>query len=113
MLDILDQFEGHPTYYTRHQIEVNPIEHQEATLLTPWVYFINRYKPEMLTRPMMDNYDSYGPHGLPYVERCARQGENAKCGHTEKSEIILWFHFFSVNPWTIVMASEGDILLQQ
>ena len=55
--------------------------------IMPWVYILEKYKPEMLQLPMMAIYDSYGDHGLRYVERFERQGENALCGHTEKNEV--------------------------
>lgn len=86
MLKFLDEFEGHPTYYTRRQTPVSTVEHGT---IEPWIYFLNEYKPEMLTLPMYADYDSYGQHGLRYVERCDRQGHNANYGHTEKSQVIV------------------------
>lgn len=70
MLSFLDDFEGHPTYYTRMKIEVTSAS--EDFTDKPWVYFINQYKQELLDLPMYANYDSYASHGLRYVERCDR-----------------------------------------
>ena len=76
MLEFLDEFEGYFDYYIRLKAQVicsNTNEHLNA-----WIYFINRYKPEMLQLPLLSNYDSYGEHGLRYVERYGPQdcGEN-------------------------------------
>lgn len=84
MLKFLDEFEGHPSYYTRRQMPVSTLEHGT---IEPWIYFLNQYKLEMLQLPMYADYNSYGQHGLRYVERCDRQGPNANCGHTEKSQV--------------------------
>jgi len=85
MLEFLDAFEGHTTYYTRLVSPV--INTADGNELRPWLYVLEKYRPDMLQLPMLSTYDSYGEHGLRYVERCDRQGENAHCGHTEKGEV--------------------------
>ncbi|KAH9421684.1 hypothetical protein DERP_014959 [Dermatophagoides pteronyssinus] len=94
MLKFLDEFEGHPQYYTRRQVSISTIitdnddNHQQ--ILKPWTYFLDKFRSEMLQLPMYDDYNSYGDHNLRYVERCDRQsGPNLNCGHTEKSEVII------------------------
>jgi len=90
MLDFLDAFEGHPGYYTRLETPVTSTGADGVTVeLRPWIYILEKYKPDMLQLPLLATYDSFGDHGLRYVERCDRQGENAHCGHTEKGEVIL------------------------
>ncbi|KAH9407238.1 hypothetical protein TYRP_012788 [Tyrophagus putrescentiae] len=89
MLAFLDDFEGHPAYYTRRETPTLRTDDNSSVplQLRPWIYTLNRYKPEMLALPMLATYDSRGDHGLPYVERLERQGaENAHCGHTEMGE---------------------------
>lgn len=87
MLKFLDEFEGHPNYYLRQTIDVKTDLCDKT--LKPWTYFLMKYKPNMLTLPMHAQYDSFGEHGLRYIERCDRQGLNAHHGHTEKSEVTL------------------------
>lgn len=87
MLAFLDDFEGHPGYYTRRETPVRQTDSGDKKL-SPWLYILNKYKSEMLELPMYATYDSYGDHGLPYVERLERQGDNAHSGHTEMSEVV-------------------------
>ncbi|KAI2806520.1 hypothetical protein BLOT_008477 [Blomia tropicalis] len=72
MMKFLDDFEGHPGFYTRLQRQV--ITEDGKTLMS-WLYILEKFHSEMLNFPMIENYDSYGDHGRPYVERLARQGE--------------------------------------
>lgn len=37
-----------------------------------WMYTLIDFKEELLQKPMMANYSSYGEHGLRYVERYLR-----------------------------------------
>ncbi|RWS24084.1 gamma-glutamylaminecyclotransferase-like isoform X1, partial [Leptotrombidium deliense] len=74
----LDDFEGYPKYYNRFQIPVeitsngyNSSNVQEK-LLTPWIYMLTDFEPQLLHLPMHECYDSFGSHGLRYVERCER-----------------------------------------
>ena len=68
MLSFLDEFEGHPGYYTRL---VTPVTTEDGTIteLRPWLYVLEKYKSEMLQSEMFASYDSNGSHKLPYVER--------------------------------------------
>lgn len=91
MLAFLDDFEGHPAYYTRRETPTTRTDANDSVPgeLAPWIYTLNRYKAEMLALPMLATYDSSGDHGLPYVERLERQGsENAHSGHIEMSEVV-------------------------
>lgn len=90
MLAFLDDFEGHPGYYTRRETPVRRTDSSDQVPLElrPWIYILSKYKPEMLNLPMLSTYDSAGDHGLRYVERLERQGPNAHCGHTEMGEVL-------------------------
>ncbi|XP_076456159.1 gamma-glutamylaminecyclotransferase-like isoform X2 [Babylonia areolata] len=69
--DVLDDFESHPTYYERMEDDIvvtDGGETGEEKTLKCWVYFMKNYKPEMLQLTRYENYDSFGPHGLTYVE---------------------------------------------
>lgn len=89
--DFLDEFEEYPQFYTREQIEVtsrtnerqdihhhpsNVQEEQEEARgikkWTAWVYLLSNFKPYLLTLPFYSNYDSFGPHNLPFVVRSKR-----------------------------------------
>ncbi|XP_054164808.1 gamma-glutamylaminecyclotransferase C-like [Oppia nitens] len=65
MRDFLDKFECHPTYYKRLE---TPVILEDGSQMSPWIYFLLDFKPEMLNLITYGNYDSYGDHGLPYVE---------------------------------------------
>ncbi|XP_049882896.1 putative gamma-glutamylcyclotransferase CG2811 isoform X3 [Pectinophora gossypiella] len=69
MLGRLDILEDHPNYYER---EVDDIiitsEKGEQQTIKCWIYFLKKFKKELLKRPMMDSYSSRGSHGLPYLE---------------------------------------------
>ncbi|XP_049882898.1 putative gamma-glutamylcyclotransferase CG2811 isoform X5 [Pectinophora gossypiella] len=73
MLGRLDILEDHPNYYER---EVDDIiitsEKGEQQTIKCWIYFLKKFKKELLKRPMMDSYSSRGSHGLPYLERSKR-----------------------------------------
>ena len=84
MLAFLDDFEGHPGYYSRLQRDVIT---ESGTTLRPWLYILERYKPEMLQLPMYTTYDTNGDHGRRYVERFARQGNDEGNGHIEMAEV--------------------------
>lgn len=69
MLSFLDDFESHPTYYLRMKQDVQ-LENNQT--IQPWIYFLIDFKKYLLEYPMIDDYSSYGPHGLRYVERSER-----------------------------------------
>lgn len=97
-LDFLDEFETYPTYYDRLKIPVHLLpppdddggqgrdeEHVTDLRLSdnegvgknmvwPMLYVMRAFKPELLSLPFHADYDSYGSHGLPYVERLQRTG---------------------------------------
>lgn len=82
MLKFLDDFEGIPTMYQRTLIKmevkewVGPTEGEEkpspGSITEAFVYSTTTYKPEWISLPSYESYDSYGDHGLEYVTREAR-----------------------------------------
>ena len=80
MLRFLDDFEGvSEGYYDRIEIPVELVdllEDQpfyksacESGSFTVFTYFLREFKKELLELPFLQNYDSYGSHGLRYDER--------------------------------------------
>ncbi|CAG5132436.1 unnamed protein product [Candidula unifasciata] len=73
-LAALDELEAHPDLYIRLKTEIamthdehkNPIEPPE--IRECWVYFLPRFKPEMLELPYYRNYTSVSDDHPPYVE---------------------------------------------
>ena len=57
---------GHPTFYTRMEEKVLSEDDRE---LCPWIYYLPDPQPHLLNLKMIDNYSSYGEHGLRYVEK--------------------------------------------
>ncbi|XP_062270398.1 gamma-glutamylaminecyclotransferase-like [Scomber scombrus] len=82
MLEFLDDFEGIPIMYQRTLIKVEvkewegPTEGEEkpspGSGAEAFVYSTTTYKPEWISLPSYESYDSYGDHGLDYVTREAR-----------------------------------------
>ncbi|KAM3955447.1 putative gamma-glutamylcyclotransferase CG2811 [Aphomia sociella] len=74
MLSKLDILEDHPNYYVREidDIEVRKPDSCDTETLKCWVYFLKNFKPQLLSRPLMEVYSSNGSHGLPYSERSKR-----------------------------------------
>ncbi|KAF0302648.1 Gamma-glutamylaminecyclotransferase [Amphibalanus amphitrite] len=71
----LDEFEGVPNHYERRQEAVERLHKDGAADgdgdggdVTAFVYLLRHHKPFMLHLPMLDDYSSDGPHGLPYKE---------------------------------------------
>ncbi|XP_071492948.1 putative gamma-glutamylcyclotransferase CG2811 [Diadema antillarum] len=69
----LDELEGYPGFYDRRQVSIamttpanDTTSHQ---VLQCWLYFLPKFKPDMKDLEKYSNYDSYGAHGKPYVER--------------------------------------------
>ncbi|UYV60833.1 GGACT [Cordylochernes scorpioides] len=73
MLAKLDELECHPDYYTRRKEPVHLLS--TSTEITPWIYFLRDYKPELLDFPMLSEYFSIGTHGKPYVPRYLRPSD--------------------------------------
>lgn len=67
MLNILDDFEGHPTFYKRQQISVLLGDKCELC----WCYILQKCRPELLQLPFIDNYDN-NTQQLKYVIRYKR-----------------------------------------
>ncbi|KAM3584990.1 uncharacterized protein V6R79_004479 [Siganus canaliculatus] len=78
MLDFLDEFEGVPTMYQRTPIKLEVKEWvgeerlEAGSITEAQVYSTTAYKPDWLSLPNYESYDSYGDHGLEYVTREAR-----------------------------------------
>lgn len=76
MLNWLDKFEEHPSYYERIEIKVRFVDncHDDdhcinlSNIQQVWAYLLPKYSSEMLNCPFLKCYDSYGDHGLFYVE---------------------------------------------
>ncbi|CAH0599924.1 unnamed protein product [Chrysodeixis includens] len=70
MLSKLDILEDHPNYYIRELDDITTIKDQsnEEVTFKCWVYFLKKFKPELLRRPMLECYSSSGAHGLPYMD---------------------------------------------
>ncbi|XP_018320161.1 putative gamma-glutamylcyclotransferase CG2811 isoform X2 [Agrilus planipennis] len=66
VLKNLDILEEHPDYYEREKRNVRSLNGDDE-IMNVWIYFIKRFKPELLNNPMYDNYSSNGSHGLEYV----------------------------------------------
>ncbi|XP_075708563.1 protein O-mannosyl-transferase TMTC4 isoform X3 [Rhinoderma darwinii] len=82
MLQFLDEFESCPDMYQRtiKRIEIvewggkddSPEERAAANAIECFVYSTTSYQPEWLNLPHFDCYDSFGTHGLPYVNHLDR-----------------------------------------
>ncbi|CAG2109677.1 unnamed protein product [Medioppia subpectinata] len=93
MRDFLDDFESHPSYYRR--IETTVIL-EDGSQMNPWIYFLLDFKPELLDLVTYEDYNSYGDHGLPYVEREKGIAEFVGKGQT-------------VDKWPLVISSKYNI----
>lgn len=69
MLAALDILEDHPTFYIREIEKVNLPSNESIDC---WIYFIKKFKPELLSQERFKEYRSNGDHGKPYAEREAR-----------------------------------------
>lgn len=90
MLHALDDLEDHPKYYER--IKEDVIMDDSYSNLTVfkscWIYFLKKYKPTLLKLPFLDDYSSYGSHGLEYVVRYNRLPLHQYCSMTDVQGII-------------------------
>ena len=83
----MDELENHPHFYQRRQETVEVIENDnEEKYLNCWMYFLPRFKQQVLELKSYENYDAYGSHGLRYVERYRRQNL-VKQGYSACSDI--------------------------
>lgn len=74
-LTFLDQFEDYPTFYSRKIIKVvsvNDVTRSSIKKLNVWVYILSQFKSYLLSLPFYSNYNSFGPHNLPFVKRSNR-----------------------------------------
>ncbi|XP_077982188.1 gamma-glutamylaminecyclotransferase C-like [Glandiceps talaboti] len=73
MLAVLDDLEGHPTYYERSKLTVKFLGNDKCGKTESiWVYVLKTFKEELAKLPYLDSYDSKGDHGLEYVSRYDR-----------------------------------------
>ena len=63
-LSHLDVLEDYPKLYTRRLEKVRLLN--EDKIIEAVVYFVRKYKPEMLESPFLSDYSSYGDHKRPY-----------------------------------------------
>lgn len=70
MLSNLDILEDHPNYYIREIDEIQLLDKESMKLkvVKCWIYFLPKFKPELLEYQMFENYTSAGSHGKPYME---------------------------------------------
>ncbi|XP_005112636.1 gamma-glutamylaminecyclotransferase isoform X4 [Aplysia californica] len=74
MLAFLDAFESHPDFYRREVATVLMTQDKNGEKLDPpqtkecWIYFLPKYKPEMLELQFLENYTSESKDHVPYDE---------------------------------------------
>lgn len=79
-LAALDELEAHPDLYIRFKTDIAMTHDEDGNSIDPpeirecWVYFLPRFKPEMLDLPYYRNYTSISDDHPPYVERYRRKG---------------------------------------
>ncbi|KAK7792149.1 hypothetical protein R5R35_000416 [Gryllus longicercus] len=78
MLKHLDVLEEHPDFYVREIREVQ----SENKRIDAWVYFIKKFRPNLLNEPFLEEYSSYGSHGKRYGE-----GENSHSSYDAQKDI--------------------------
>lgn len=66
----LDILEDHPNFYVREKNEVITCDDNKSSEV--WIYFLKKFKPELLSKQMFETYNSKGSHGLVYMERYRR-----------------------------------------
>ncbi|KAL4001682.1 AIG2-like family protein [Acanthocheilonema viteae] len=73
-LEVLDEFEGHPTFY-RRQLEEVEMDHS-GTVVTAWIYMLSKWTPNLLqsSTEYLEMYNSNGSHNRPYIK-----SENCQC----------------------------------
>ncbi|XP_013395290.1 gamma-glutamylaminecyclotransferase-like isoform X3 [Lingula anatina] len=78
MKAFLDDFEGHPNFYERDRINIEFLTERTGLesgyvpsvgeVIQCETYWLKKFKPHMLEKQFLENYDAKGPHNLPYVE---------------------------------------------
>jgi gamma-glutamylaminecyclotransferase len=69
----LDILEGYPEYYDRFPTPVTLLlDGNDNQDISPWIYFLVKFRPSLLQKPFLSDYDTNGEHGLRYVERFNR-----------------------------------------
>ncbi|KAF7992301.1 hypothetical protein HCN44_001626 [Aphidius gifuensis] len=75
MLEKLDELEEHPKFYlrteenimmTKNESDVN--FEQVACVTKAWIYFLPKFKSELLNLTYLTSYSNDGDHGLKYAE---------------------------------------------
>ena len=58
LIEILDDFEGHPSYYKRREEAVNVMQPEIGNVGKElvWTYFMPKFKPEMLELQFLSDY---------------------------------------------------------
>lgn len=69
-LEALDRLEEHPTFYVREKECIQRLDNKQT--VECWVYFLKKFRPELLNSTFLTEYSSTGPHGLVYAERYLR-----------------------------------------
>ena len=72
---VLDKLEDCPDHYQSYHVHVKMVRDPNGSDVTDTktrpitclVYAVQNFRPEMLDRPMFDDYDSGGSHGTPYI----------------------------------------------
>ena len=73
VLEVLDEFEQHPTVYTRTPMHCVMDEGHEDVVDCE-TYLVFNYREDLLKQPFLDCYDDSTPGYKPYVTRKDRSG---------------------------------------
>ena len=96
VLERLDILEAHPDFYIRREVEIElllrdangngqPYENKSRhQILDCGAYFLHDFHEMLLSRPLLDNYSSYGTHGLRYVLHEDRDAEQDSKSQVKK-----------------------------
>lgn len=71
----LDILEEHPVFYTRDLNTVTPLN-SETKETRVWIYFIKKFRPELLHQQFYERYSNFDSHGKKYIARYLR-GEDS------------------------------------
>ena len=69
---VWDTPEAKKVGYSRNNILFWTDRSTEQETVQCWVYFLKNFRPELLSKPLLENYSSYGDHGMRYLERSKR-----------------------------------------
>lgn len=82
MLESLDRLEEHPNFYVR---EVRSVRRADTNATVDcWIYFLKKFRPQLLSQTFFSDYSSSGDHGLKYAERYLRDPN-----HPARNEVWL------------------------